>query len=457
MVLFRTVFVALALLSTSVSALPRPQDSGIGKEVPVRAPDGVPVTDSVELEKQSSLEAAQSTAAGSYGEKQEGGYGGGYGGGGYEAYTTTSAEKSEETMMGHETTSEMSKEMTSEMSHETTSSMMHEQTSSEKASETTSATYSSPTYGSGSKNWGSEYDDCVQKCVASHGAPPATYHPTATKASEGSEGTGSTVTVIVAPTQGVFRYVPAAINASVGTTIKFMWGAGPHTVTKSSELLPCNKSAEDPVFASGQQEKDFVYTQVVNDTKPTFYFCGVPSHCQKGMFGMVNPPSEFGGATSVGGMMQDMMANSSDLSAYASYTNNVTQGKAGSNWGSSINLKDMPEWSRPLIAENVLFTRNLLAMNPDIIKEDGSTIDLSSVTTTPLMIPQDVGAQLNAAGNSDSGAAGAPSNPPAAPSTTSADAAGASAPANGSNGASALASPKVLVAVMAVVATFFAL
>lgn len=451
MVLFKTVFVALALLSTSVSALPRPQDSGIGKEVPVSAPDGVPVTDSIELEKQSSREAAATQAAGSYGEKKEGGS---YEGGSYEAYTTeayttTSAEKSEETMMSHETTSSM-------MEHETTS-MMHE-TSSEKASETTSATYSTPTYGSGSSNWGSEYDDCVQKCVASHGAPPATYYPTATKASEGASGTGSTVTVIVAPTQGVLRFVPAAVNASVGTTIKFMWGAGPHTVTKSSQLLPCNRSGEEPVFASGQKDKDFVYTQVVNDTKPTFYFCGVPEHCQKGMFGMINPPAEFGGQTSVGGMMQSMTEKNSGLSAYASYTSNNTQGKAGSNWGSSISLKDMPEWSHELVAENVLFTRNLLAMNPDIVKEDGS-IDLSSVTSTPLMIPQDVSAQINSA-NDGTAAGGAPpattSTESTAP-TTSAESAGASKAASGSNGASALASPKVLVAIMAVVATFFAL
>lgn len=442
MVLFKTVFVALALLSTSVSALPRPQDSGIGKEVPVSAPDGVPITDSIELEKQSSREAAATQAAGSYGEKKEGGSYEAYTTEAYttEAYTTTSAEKAEETKM--------------------TSSMMYEETSSEKASETTSATYSTPTYGSGRSNWGSEYDDCVQKCVASYGAPPATYYPTATKASEGASGTGSTVTVIVAPTQGVLRFVPAAVNASVGTTIKFMWGAGPHTVTKSSQLLPCNRSGEEPVFASGQKDKDFVYTQVVNDTKPTFYFCGVPEHCQKGMFGMINPPAEFGGSTSVGGMMQSMQEKNSGLSAYAAYTSNNTQGKAGSNWGSSISLKDMPEWSHELVAENVLFTRNLLAMNPDIIKEDGS-IDLSSVTSTPLMIPQDVSAQINSANEGNAaGGAGAPPATTSAESTaptTSAESAGASQPASGSNGASALASPKVLVAIMAVVATVFAL
>ena len=132
----------------------------------------------------------------------------------------------------------------------------------------------------------------------------ASYNASATSGSSGSSGTGATHTVIVAPTQGVLRYVPFAINASVGDTIKFMWGANNHTVTKSSALLPCNKSS-DALFTSGTQNKDFVcrfcqsqsrslaqthilsVTQVVNDTNPTFFYCGTPTHCQKGMFGIM--------------------------------------------------------------------------------------------------------------------------------------------------------------------------
>jgi plastocyanin len=81
--------------------------------------------------------------------------------------------------------------------------------------------------------------------------------PTATSGSGGSSGSGATHTVIVAPTQGVLRYVPFAINASVGDTVKFMWGANNHTVTKSSQLNPCNKTQDAP-FISGTQNKDFV-------------------------------------------------------------------------------------------------------------------------------------------------------------------------------------------------------
>jgi plastocyanin len=97
----------------------------------------------------------------------------------------------------------------------------------------------------------------VTECIASFGAPAASYMPTATSSSMGNSGSGATITVIVAPTQGVLRYVPFAVNASVGDTIKFMWGANNHTVTKSSELTPCNKTSNAP-FASGTHNKDFV-------------------------------------------------------------------------------------------------------------------------------------------------------------------------------------------------------
>lgn len=94
------------------------------------------------------------------------------------------------------------------------------------------------------------------ECMASYGGlNTATYTPTATNTA--SYGGGATITVTVAPTQGVLRYVPFVVNASVGDTIKFMWGANNHTVTKSSELTVCNKTLDNP-FSSGEQNKGFV-------------------------------------------------------------------------------------------------------------------------------------------------------------------------------------------------------
>jgi plastocyanin len=354
--------------------------------------------------------------------------------------------------------------------YQTTSEKNMYMTSSTSMVESTSTTssynsYSTPSYGSGSNYWGgSGYEDCVNQCIAqfggSSGGGGGSYQATATSGSYGSKGTGATHTVIVAPTKGVFRMMPFATNASVGDTIEFHWGADQHTVTKSSALLPCNKSSDAPVFASGEQNKSFVFTQVVNDTKPTFYYCGTPTHCEKGMFGIINPQMATPGSpSSLGGMMQSMAANDSDLSAYAAYSNNVTaSNNAAATWGSSFDMSSLPDWSHSLVAANVYWTRAVLGMNSEILKADNS-IDLSSVSSTPLMLPMDISAPLNAAASAASASAAptTPNDAAATPAGAAASDPAAASPSAKSNGASSVASPRLLVAGAVVLATIFAL
>jgi len=354
----------------------------------------------------------------------------------------------------------------SSSSYEQNTQYQNTQTEQATSTTTSSNSYSTPSYGSGSSNYwgGSGYEDCVNQCMAQYGGNNmgGSYQATATSGSYGSTGTGATHTVIVAPTQGVFRMVPFATNASVGDTIEFHWGANEHTVTKSSALLPCNKSSEAPVFASGEQNLSFVFTQVVNDTNPTFYYCGTPTHCEKGMFGVINPTmAEAGSPTSLGGMMESMAANDSDISAYAAYTSNQTANNAAaSEWAANIDMSSLPAWSHPLVAANVMYTRNVISMNADIYTP-ATGVDLSSVTTTPLMLPIDISAINNAApADTSSAANGAGAATPAgAAATAPATSASASAPATSSkaSGASAIASPRLLVAAGVVLATIFAL
>jgi hypothetical protein len=360
--------------------------------------------------------------------------------------------------------STMMMENTSTMMMENTSTMMMDTTSSTMMMETTTSSaynsYQTSTYGSGSSNWGgSGYEDCVNQCIAQFGGSSGggSYQATATSGSYGSKGTGATHTVIVAPTKGVFRMMPFATNASVGDTIEFHWGADEHTVTKSSALLPCNKSAEAPVFASGEQNKSFVFTQVVNDTNPTFYYCGTPTHCEKGMFGIINPAMATPGSpSSLGGMMSSMAANDSDLSAYAAYSSNVTASNdQAASWGSSFDMSSLPTWSHSLFATNVLYTRAALAMNAEILKTDNS-IDLSSVSGTPLMLPMDISTALNAAAAAPSSDATPAAAAETAPAEAAASSPSASAPAKG-NGAGSLASSRLLVGAVVVLATIFAL
>lgn len=403
-----------------VSAIPMP-DSAVGAEVAVSAPNGVIMSDTAELAAQtgypypsSSTASSGSSWSGSSNGNSDSSYNpGNSGSSGSSAWATTTT-----------------------------------------ASTSTSAaiSYSTPSYGSGNSNWGgSGYDNCVQQCVASFGSPAASA-PTSTSADTGSSGGGATHTVIVAPTQGVLRYVPFVTNASVGDTIKFVWGANVHTVTKSSALTPCNKTADAP-FASGSQNKSFVFEQVINNTDTTFYYCGTPTHCQKGMFGIINPPSTVGGM-SVGGMMASMAANDSSIAAMWSYTQSQTSGNSvASSWGNNIDMSSMPAWSYSLIAQNVMWNRLFIANNDDVVTADGS-IDLGAAGSSPLMIPQDITVALtnNATATSSSGA-----SPVSTASTYSTSSLTSSPSPASTNSASTLGSPTILIALMAAAATFFAL
>jgi len=304
--------------------------------------------------------------------------------------------------------------------------------------------YTPSTYGSGSMTWNSgTYDNCVQQCVAQFGTPPSMYLPPPSSSGVGSSGTGATHTVWVAPTQGVLRYVPFSVDAAIGDTVKFIWGANVHTVTKSSQLDICNKTGDVP-FASGIQNKTFVFTQRVNDTNSTFYYCGVPTHCQKGMFGIINPPSAPGQPGSAA-MMLPIIANSTASTQAAwSYMTNITAGQpAAAAWGNDMDMSKMPSWAQSYAAENVMYTKSFFALNPETISQAGA-VDLSPLNTNPVSFPSDVAAVVRLADNAS--ANGTSTSSGATPSST-----------GKSNSAGALSSPRAAVAFVAVVAAFFAL
>jgi hypothetical protein len=129
--------------------------------------------------------------------------------------------------------------------------------------------------------------------------------------------------------------------------------------------------------------------------------------------------------------------------------------KKSANWGGNINMASLPAWSHQFVAENVLFTRNFLASNSEVLKDNGF-IDLSSAGSTPLMIPQDLSAALSNAAPSTSAT---PSTPvPAATSMSSyAPVSSAGTAAGLSSSASSLASPKAVVGLFVAAATWFAL
>ncbi|KAG1731920.1 hypothetical protein EDB19DRAFT_1640526 [Suillus lakei] len=320
-------------------------------------------------------------------------------------------------------------------------------------------TYSTPAYGSGSSGGGdsgSGYQSCMQICAASYGGPTmasSTWSaPPATTTAAG--GSGCTHTVIVAPTQGVLRYVPFAINASVGDTIAFVWNANKHTVTKSSELAICNKTLDMP-FTSGVENKSFVFTQQVNDTNTTFFYCGVPGHCQKGMFGILNPPNALMGSNAtVSSMMPVMASNSSNMTAMVQYTQMVTANNTkAANWGGNIDMSGMPPSSYQYMLENVMYVRTFLAANPEVLSADG-VVDLSSAGTTPLIVPKDITiAAINSSASSGSPTSDSPTAGATGSSTSSGGSSSSPSPALKSS-ARSLGSSSVLVSVVAITLAF---
>lgn len=330
------------------------------------------------------------------------------------------------------------------------------ETSSELATSTSSAYVSSSTYGSGSSYWGgSGYEGCVQQCIAEFGGGMSSVSSTDSSNTDsgysGSTGTGgATHTVIVAPSQGVLRYVPVYTTANVGDTVEFVWHANEHTVTKSSELEICNKTSEAPVFASGEHNATFTFSQVINDTNPIYYYCGTPTHCEKGMFGMINAPSTNSSGSSVSGMLPSMLSNSSTLTAMWAYQQNVSSGNSmADSWGSDIDMSSMPSWSQTYMAQNILYTRTFLAANPEVMNPDG-TIDMSKAQSWS--IPNDLAHQLNAA----SAAQGTSTSASTGASSTSGSST-AAASATHTSGAGSITAPRVAAALVAIAATLFAL
>ncbi|PSR74935.1 hypothetical protein PHLCEN_2v9469 [Hermanssonia centrifuga] len=460
MVFFAPIIGAATLFAGFASALPRP-DSASGPEVAVSAPNGIILSDtptassalatasSYPASAASSYAAAVTSSAAAYGSS---GYNSGYGSSVNSSYGSSSVDSSYGSSSVD--SSYGSSSVDSSYGSNSYGSGYSSSSSAYVATSTASASSSMMTYGSGSTNWGgSGYNDCVNQCIASFGTPPDSWTPPP-PTSTSSSGSGVTHTVIVAPSQGVLRYVPFFVNANPGDTVHFVWHANNHTVTKSSQLEMCNKTSDAP-FASGTQNEGFTFDQVVNDTTPTYFYCGTPTHCQKGMFGMINPPAgTVTSNSSVGSMMSSMVSNSSDLSAMWSYTNNMTaNNSAAASWGSSIDLSSMPTWAHTAVMENVMYGRTFLAANPEVLNANGQ-IDMTS-SGTPIMFPQDITVALNndvSGSPTTSGSAtssGAPASSSAASSSTSAS----SAPsATNTNGASSnmISGAFISVAVMAV-------
>jgi hypothetical protein len=174
------------------------------------------------------------------------------------------------------------------------------------------------------------------------------------------------------------------------------------------------------------------------------------------MFGIINPPNAFGSSGSVMNMASSLSSMNPSTQAAATYTANVTSNcTTAANWGMSMNISALPPWAQPYAAENVMYTQAMIALNLEVIQ--GSTINFGALASAPMMYPKDVASLVRAGdpgyGGSDPSSSSSSSTAASSPTSTG----GASPQTNNKSGAGALSSPRVAVALVAVVAVWFAL
>ncbi|WVQ99024.1 hypothetical protein IAU59_006156 [Kwoniella sp. CBS 9459] len=291
---------------------------------------------------------------------------------------------------------------------------------------TTTGSYETPKYGSGSMPAG-DLQSCLNTCQAQFGggslAPPASTTTAAAANAESTAptmtegGAGATHTVVVAPTKGVLRFVPFAIEGKEGDTVEFIWGAGPHTVTMSDGTNVCNKSTTANAFDSGKLNATQTFSTKITSSSPQFHYCTVGTHCTSGMFGIINPPKNdtppaasasastassssssaekpsstagqgggTGGCQSVDCWVNQYAAADDKSNQTVHAVKSACNGTSGSwTWGGAWDMSTLVSGgvTKDSVVENMLYSRLMLAMNPDMMTP-GSPVDITKYNAPP--------------------------------------------------------------------------
>jgi len=141
----------------------------------------------------------------------------------------------------------------------------------------------------------------ILPCIlAQYGNPPSSSTKSSSPASSPTESAAPGVHIVDVGQSG-FTYSPNTITAAVGESIEFHFFAPLHSVAQGDFATPCTPSANGTGFFSGDittssGENANVFTVKINDTNPIWFYCVIPTHCQSGMSGVINPPTD-GSAT----------------------------------------------------------------------------------------------------------------------------------------------------------------
>jgi plastocyanin len=114
-------------------------------------------------------------------------------------------------------------------------------------------------------------------------------------ASSTTASASSSVHTVDVGNNGNLAYSPNTITAAVGETVEFHFFAPSHSVAESEFNTPCLPPTNGAGFFSGvistsSGQNTNVFTVTINDTNPIWFYCVIPTHCQSGMVGVINPP-----------------------------------------------------------------------------------------------------------------------------------------------------------------------
>ncbi|CAZ84321.1 unnamed protein product [Tuber melanosporum] len=104
----------------------------------------------------------------------------------------------------------------------------------------------------------------------------------------------------VGDVSGALKFYPETVRASVGDMVQFQFYPQNHSLAQSSFDKPCEPLAQAngstpfwsgfmPVSASSTRMP--VFSIVVRDDRPMWFYCATGKHCQGGMAGVINPPA----------------------------------------------------------------------------------------------------------------------------------------------------------------------
>ncbi|KAL8757144.1 MAG: hypothetical protein Q9184_004291 [Pyrenodesmia sp. 2 TL-2023] len=111
--------------------------------------------------------------------------------------------------------------------------------------------------------------------------------PAASNGTATSSGQVPLQVVMVSNKEGTLKFYPNSFDMAVGSMVQFQFYPKP--------IKNNNASAVD-LFSGFMPVKPTdamrpVYTIMINDTKPIWFYCSQGKHCQDGMVGVINPPA----------------------------------------------------------------------------------------------------------------------------------------------------------------------